>query len=56
MLKITKTEPSFLAIDENAHVLARYASICQVLLFSVEHENASMLMLLLVEKRIGADR
>lgn len=29
VLKITKTEPSFLAIDENAHVLARYASICQ---------------------------
>jgi fructose-bisphosphate aldolase class I len=29
VLKIGQAEPSFLAIDENAHVLARYAAICQ---------------------------
>ena len=30
VLKIGKGMPSFLAIDENANVLARYAAICQV--------------------------
>lgn len=30
VLKIGSNEPSTLAIDENATVLARYASICQV--------------------------
>jgi fructose-bisphosphate aldolase class I len=30
VLKIGKNDPSQLAIDENAQVLARYASICQV--------------------------
>jgi len=30
MLRITPTTPSQLAIEENANVLARYASICQM--------------------------
>ena len=30
VLKIGKNEPTQLAIDENAQVLARYAAICQV--------------------------
>lgn len=30
VLKIGKGQPSALAIEENANVLARYASICQV--------------------------
>jgi fructose-bisphosphate aldolase, class I len=30
VLKIGKNEPSQLSMDENAQVLARYASICQV--------------------------
>lgn len=30
VLKIGKNQPSQLAVDENAQVLARYASICQV--------------------------
>jgi fructose-bisphosphate aldolase class I len=29
VLKIGKNEPSLLAINENAQVLARYAAICQ---------------------------
>lgn len=29
MLRIGKHQPSFVAVDENANVLARYASICQ---------------------------
>lgn len=32
VLKIGKNEPTQLAIDENAQVLARYAAICQVCL------------------------
>ena len=34
VLKIGKNEPTQLAIDENAQVLARYAAICQVCLLS----------------------
>lgn len=36
VLKITPTTPSSLAIRENANVLARYASICQM----VRHTDA----------------
>ncbi len=35
VLKIGPNQPSQLAIDENAQVLARYAAICQVRLCAV---------------------
>ncbi len=41
VLKITPTTPSNLAIIENANVLARYASICQIgeILYSLRHNT-----------------
>lgn len=38
VLKITPTTPSSLAIKENANVLARYASICQMVRFASCHK------------------
>ena len=40
VLKITSTTPSRLAIIENANVLARYASICQMV--SNRHNEISV--------------
>lgn len=37
VLKITSTTPSQLAIMENANVLARYASICQMVRHTHTH-------------------
>lgn len=39
VLKITPTTPSSLAIKENANVLARYASICQMVRFTHSHKK-----------------
>lgn len=39
VLKITPTTPSSLAIKENANVLARYASICQMVRFTHRHKQ-----------------
>lgn len=55
VLKITSTTPSRLAIIENANVLARYASICQMVRHVQLYINTSFyfiffFFLLLIEK------